>query len=151
MFWNLTSSCLSWENFFTNRKLHAFYAQKICAYPVVLYRILQGQAIPSIVFSDALIQIQHNLTPTEQKPQEQSFSSLVIFLLLDFITLRLYYNTMMNYAPCKIRVRWNSINQRICDMLKAVFLMTENTGSSDLMIIKTLTVISGSLFLNKNW
>lgn len=131
--------------------MHACYAQKICAYPVVLYKILQGQAIHSSVFSDNLIQIQHNLTPTEQKPQEQSFSSLVIFLLLDFITLRLYYNPMMNYAPCKVRVRWNNMNPRICDMSKAVLLITENPGSSLSSNDNKNTVISGFLFLDKNW
>lgn len=37
---------------------------------------------------------------------------------------------MMNYAPCKARVLWNNMNPRICDMSKAVLLITENTGSS---------------------
>lgn len=90
---------------------------------------------PFIVFSETPIQIQHNLTPKQQRPQKQSFSFLVIVLLFDFITLRLYCNLMMNYVPCE-RLQQNNINQRICDMLKVVFLITENTGSSDLMITK---------------
>ena len=55
---------------------------------------------------------------------------------------------MMNYAPCKLRLWCNKINQRICDMLKVIFLIAKNTSSSDLMIIKALTVVSRFAFLD---
>lgn len=55
----------------------------------------------------------------------------------------------MNYAPYKIRVQWSNINQRTGDMLKVTFLITESTGSSDLIIIKALTVVSRFSFLDK--
>lgn len=110
-----------------------------------------GEAIPSMVFSEAPMQIQCHLTPKGQRPQEQPFSSLVILLLLDFITLRLHCHPMMKYAPCKIRLQYNNINRRICNMLEVAFHMTENTGSSDIMIIKTLILVSRFPSMDKEW
>lgn len=54
----------------------------------------------------------------------------------------------MNYTPCKLGLQCNNINQRICDMLKVIFLIAKNTSSSDLMIIKALTVVSRFAFLD---